>query len=399
MENAQVLKINMLGEFSMTYGDKTINDQSSRSKKLWTLLEYLITFRDKEISQNELIELLWPDDESENPANTLKTLLHRARNAVGELGFAGGKDLIIYRRGTYAWNNDLNILIDTEEFERLLKLSAADVDDDEKLTHMLEAVDLYKGDFLPKTSLELWAVPISTYYHSQYIKLAHDTIDLLLARGRYDDIISVCQRAVVIDPYDEHLHYSMIQALVSTGAQQAALQHYDYVTELFFSQFGVTPSQELTALYKEIIKTKKSMELDLNVIKEGLRETDIPQGAFFSEYAFFKDIYRLQARGAPRTGQTVHIALISVTDSTGEPLAQKQLNAAMERLKATITVSLRRVDIFTRYSVTQYLILLPSASYENGEIALRRVVRAFKRDFPKMNVALHYKLLPLDPVM
>ena len=52
----EILQVNMFGEFSLTYGGATIDDSGSRSKKLWTLLEYLLVFRDREITQNELIE-------------------------------------------------------------------------------------------------------------------------------------------------------------------------------------------------------------------------------------------------------------------------------------------------------------------------------------------------------
>lgn len=89
MENQ--LQINMLGGFSLRYNENVIDYQRSRSHKLWLILEYLITFRDKEITQNELIELLWGDEFTENPANTLKTLLHRLRNMLEELEFAPSK--------------------------------------------------------------------------------------------------------------------------------------------------------------------------------------------------------------------------------------------------------------------------------------------------------------------
>ena len=89
MEETRVLKINMLGEFSISYGDETADDQSNRSKKLWSLLEYLITFRDREVRQAEIIEFLWPEDRIDDPANTLKTLLHRVRSLVNGLGLSG----------------------------------------------------------------------------------------------------------------------------------------------------------------------------------------------------------------------------------------------------------------------------------------------------------------------
>ena len=35
---SNILRINMLGEFSLTYNDNVVDDNGSRSKKLWMLL-------------------------------------------------------------------------------------------------------------------------------------------------------------------------------------------------------------------------------------------------------------------------------------------------------------------------------------------------------------------------
>ena len=95
------LYINMLGQFTLRYGDNVISDQEGRSKKLWLLIEYLVTFRGKEISQNDLIDLLWPDDSHGNPANTLKTLVHRARTLIGSLKYDNSKNIIIYLQSLF----------------------------------------------------------------------------------------------------------------------------------------------------------------------------------------------------------------------------------------------------------------------------------------------------------
>lgn len=150
------LQINMLGGFSLQYNGKVIDYQKSRSHKLWLILEYLITFRDKEITQSELIELLWGDDFTENPANTLKTLLHRLRNMLDELKFAPSKEMIIYNRGVYAWNNKLNFVVDTDQFTSLCILGDEEEDVNRKIDYYLNALEYYKGDFLPKSSLEAW---------------------------------------------------------------------------------------------------------------------------------------------------------------------------------------------------------------------------------------------------
>lgn len=394
------LQINMLGGFSLRYNGKVIDYQKSRSHKLWLILEYLITFRDKEITQNELIELLWGDEFTENPANTLKTLLHRLRNMLDELGFVPSKEMVIYNRGVYAWNNKLACDIDTDQFKSLCDLGDEETNVDQKITYYLDALEYYKGDFLPKSSLEPWVVPIHTYYHSEYLRVVRNCIDLLKEQKRTYDIITVCQQAVKIDPYEESLHYELIRAMLETGAQQAALTHYDYVVDLFYTEFGINLSDELTDLYKEIIKTNNSIEVDLNLIREKMQEEKGMPGAFYCEYSLFKEIYHLESRSVTRNGQSVYLCLMSVTDGSNRKVDNKKhQNAAMSQLKNAIQFSLRRGDVFTRYSVSQYLILLPAISYENGEMVLKRIQRNFKKENPHSKVTIIYKLQPLNPTI
>lgn len=398
MKDTEFLQINMLGGFSLSYGGKTIDYQSSRSKKCWLLLEYLLTFRNKEISQNNLIEVLWGDEDTDNPANTLKTLLHRVRSMLDELEFANGKEMITYSRGTYAWNRTLNCVIDVDLFENACQQGDTAEEDSDKIIYYLEAIRIYKGDFLPKSSLEPWVVPIHTYYHSEYLRIVHHCVELLNAAGRKYEVIDVCQMAVSIDPYDETLHYFLIKALNETGSKQAALNHYEYVTELFYSEFNIDLSEEIIALYKEIMKTSNSMELDLNMVREKLNEKDDVPGAFYCEYPLFKDIYQLETRSAERNGQSVYLCMLTVSNQEGGNVKSKKIiNQSMSLLHQSIQSSLRRGDVFTRYSVSQYLLMLPLTTFENGEMVLKRIQKSFKRSNPRLPVLIHYKLQPLTP--
>lgn len=397
--DGSTLNINMLGEFSFVSSLCRVDDQSSRSKKVWTLLQYLIANRFRDVSQNDLIDTLWPEgEEIGDPANTLKTIVHRARTAMEPLGVADPKDILLYRGGTYSWNNDIPVLIDAEEFSRCCD-AAERTSGDEKLKLLMGAIELYHGDFLPKSSLEQWAMPLTSLYRTKYIQAVHSAVEMLREDGNYEKLIAVCRKAAVIDPYDESIHFALIQALVATGDQQEAMNHYNYVTEMFFTHFGVTPSEELTQLYKEIVRTSKSTQMDLGVIRDGLEERERAQGAFYCEYEFFKDIYRLEARSASRNGQAIHIALVTVLDGYGKKLTTAKLNTAMLRLREIITASLRRGGVFTRYSVSQFMVMLPSASFENADMVLNRITRNFRHTYPKMEILLHFSILPLNPLM
>lgn len=392
------LQINMLGGFSLEYDGNKIDYQKSRSHKVWLILEYLIAFRGREVAQMELIDLLWGEDLQENPANTLKTLLHRLRTMLDGLGFVPGKEMINYNRGMYSWNTNLDFVVDTDQFASYCALGDEETDADKKLTYYLGALEYYKGDFLPKSELEPWVVPINAYYHAEYMRVVQICLELLWERKRMYEIITICKQAVTIDPYNEGLHYELIKALLETGAQQAALSHYEHVVDLFYSEFGINLSDEMTDLYKQIIQESNSIEVDLRVICDKLQEDNSNPGAFYCEYSLFKEIYHLEVRAASRNGQSVYLCLISVTNGENSLLdTRKRQNAAVGQLHNAIQFSLRRGDVFTRYSVSQYLILLPTVNYENAEMVMKRIIRNFKKDNPHSKAVLTYKLQPLAP--
>lgn len=93
----QVLQIKMLGEFSVISDAHRLSD-SSRSRKIWLLLAYLLYHHNRIVPQDELIRLLWGDDSRDNPAGALKTTMHRVRAALDTLAPAAGHNLIL-RRG------------------------------------------------------------------------------------------------------------------------------------------------------------------------------------------------------------------------------------------------------------------------------------------------------------
>lgn len=393
----KLLNISMLGEFSISCDDIIIGDTLKRSKKIWTLIEYLIVFRNKEISQNDLIELLWgEDDDSLNPAGAMKTLLNRTRTVLEELGC--GRDIIIQKNGSYAWNKEIPTVIDIEEFERCCEayFSATSITDKE-ITIGMEAVNKYKGDFLPSNSLETWAVPLVTYYHSLYLRLIHSLIEELIDLSRWDDIIDICKKGVLIDQFDENIHYYLIKALSQKGEYQSAITQYDYMLDLFYNRLGVNPSEETITLYREIVATSNVVEIDLGKIKAELREVESLPGAYLCQYEMFKDIYRIESRAVARTGSSIIICLVTITDTKGQLPKTEVVSRAAGELQESIRICLRRGDVFAKYSVSQFLVMLPNITIENSDVVINRVIKHFKKNNMRLPVNINYKIQPLEP--
>ena len=91
--------------------------------------------------------------------------------------------------------------------------------------------------------------------------------------------------------------------------------------------------------------------------------------------------------------------MIAVLDRDGSPLSSQRLAPAMEVLRASIQRSLRSGDVFTRYSTTQYLILLPTASYENAELVLKRITGVFQKTMAGVSTSTQCGVMPVQPAM
>lgn len=376
------LYITTLGKFSIESpsngGNSIISDQSSSSWRLWAFLQYLCVFHDRAVAQEEIFDLLWNDTDSANPVNTVKTLLRRSRLLLEELGFPDGKEVLRCRKGLYSWNPDLDIQTDTGEFDRLCDIFEHEPDSEKGLEAARKAMELYGGDFLPNAAGSPWALSPRTYYHSKYLRLCCEVANALWERKKVDEAIDVCRTATAVDPYDESCHLMMMRLLQATRSKQTAAQYYNDVSSLFMAQLGIPPSEELTALYHELTGSGEVPEMDLRTILGGLQDQERSGGTFFCDYSAFRDIYSLWARSALRSGQVVQLSLITLLDLDGGQLPQARRTAAMEELRKAITSCCRAGDVCSQLGGCQYVLLLPTASYENGSMVIRRILNAYQ---------------------
>lgn len=399
MKDLGTLHVNMFHNCSVTRraGDAVwlISDQDSASKKVWQLLTYLLWNHDKPVPRTALIDLLWGDEDIADPSNSLKVLFFRVRNLLGKegLGFEDVKNILIFRGGNYLWNPALTFSLDTARFEQYCTEAETD-DPDDALQYLLDAIALYTGDFLSQGGESEWAIPLSVYFHAKFLKACAAAIEIMYQAGLHDEVIQLCRRAVVVEPYDELLHTAMIRSLAESGAINVALQHYQYTTDLFMRQFGVSPSQEMEALYQSL--RSSSTEENLQNIRSELTESNFGPGPYFCTYTAFKEIYHLSARSAARSGEAMQLVMLTV-NLQNEP-AHKKLTDTMQALHSVIGQTLRLGDVITQYSQTQFLLLLPSASYENAEKVAVRLLNRFAQQY-KNTHRIHYSLLPILPAL
>jgi len=115
------------------------------------------------------------------------------------------------------------------------------------------------------------------------------------------------------------------------------------------------------------------------------------------DYDYFKVLCFAESRAMERSGNATHIALLSLSSGTGKPLTKRSMDRIMDQLGQQLRGNLRRGDTISRCSVSQYIIMLPKANYENSCMVCRRVTTAFYKAHPHVTAKINYMVQPLTP--
>lgn len=374
-----MININLLGKFSICDGTGSVSDADLRSDMLKKLFAYMVLHKGQPVSVQELSENLWVDGETDNPQGALKNLMYRMRNSLK--GAFGDVQFFTTCQGSYSFNSEVEVSVDAEEFEKLVKSSKNSKSDKEKMKQLKKAVDLYQGDFLDGCHDLSWIVTTSTYYHSMFLSAVKDLASLYIEEGKFADAEKLITTGLKFDNVDEKLHCELIRLYIKQGNLDLATKTYDNAKEVLRTALGIRDSKNLRDIQAEILEMSKGQTAEpLSAIHEDIVEKDDPDGAFFCGYPAFREIYRLENRKVSRLGEAEYILLLSIDlpQSENAKMQKFLLGKAMKAMEECIRKSLRIGDVASKYSDSQYVVLLPACTAETTEIVAKRIISSFE---------------------
>jgi len=393
MEN---ISVQLFRSFSIIYKEQDVLRQIGKSPKSISVLKYLIINYDKPVPASDLIEYFWDEEGGANPENALKTLISRLRKALSEK-FPELRACIVSEQGTYQWKPNMHCAIDVFEFERrCLRLMGETQDGERTEEKFFEALNMYRGNIDAPFTTDEWLRGRALYFQEIYLKTVYLFVSFLKERGDYDTVIKICRVALNIEAFDENLNLEMMNALKETKQNNAALVHYRHSTDMYYKYLGIDPSEKMLDFYKQLIKADLSVKDNLAVIRDRLVQ-DKPEGtAFVCDYSIFKDIYHLQIRNVERWNVQMFLVLVMVEhidqDIEFNPFV---LDRIMRDLLNILVASLRKGDVVTRYSPSQYAVLLQMTAQNDGEIVIDRVKKAFYENEVEAYAKLIFQVGPI----
>ncbi|MDX1520713.1 MAG: bacterial transcriptional activator domain-containing protein [Anaerolineae bacterium] len=251
------LQIETLSRFRVWRDGIEIKSSAWTREKALHLFQFLITLRRQspQLHKEQIIDGLWPEDDLEASERNFRVALHALNKVLEPERKSRSDPQFIQRQGlTYGLAQD-SIRIDADVFEGLITLGTqalSATDTTAAITAFQQAVQAYRGDFLPESQYHDWC----SIERERLQVLALNTMTTLatlqLSRNPLESI-HLTQRVLAIDPIWEDAYRIQMQAYQTQGNRPLAVRTYQKCVETLARELELDPLPETQAMYESII--------------------------------------------------------------------------------------------------------------------------------------------------
>lgn len=221
--------------------------------KRFALLAYLAAAAPHGFHRRDtLLALFWPELDQEQARHALRQSLHFLRQRLGP---------VVVRRGDEDVGLDPAVLwCDAAAFEQALEGNRP-----------VEALELYRGDFLPgffvsgvAAELDQWMESERGRLRARAAQAAWAVADQAEAEGRHSDGAHSARRAVALAPDDEAGVRRLMAMLDRIGDRSGAFRAYEQLAKGLRTEFAVEPAPETQGLLAEVRRGRSAADPDFD---------------------------------------------------------------------------------------------------------------------------------------
>lgn len=268
-EDAPLLRISLLGGFTISLGERVIDASAWRLRKAQNLVKLLALAPNHRMHRERMLDLLWPDLDLDAAANNLHYTMHAARATLAQLwapvtseGHLTSGRLLLLHQQMLSLNSAVPLWVDVEAFEAAAAAARHSAD-----SQLYEAaLDLYSGDLLPDDQYEDWASPRRGASRTTYLALLLAVATSYITTGKQAEAIEAFQRLLAAEPAHEEAHRQLMRLYAHNGQRHFALRQYDWLREALQRELGIPPSPESRQLYDDILAGRLAAEPKAPVI-------------------------------------------------------------------------------------------------------------------------------------
>ncbi len=225
------------------------------TRKALALLAYLIISGEPQ-SRDTLATLLWPESDQTSARAALRRTLSTLRRVLSEDVVDFGREVINLKPSGDFW-------CDVTEFRSLLGECKNHGHPGDRVcsrcqSPLVEAAEIYKGDFLEGFSLrdsirfDDWQFLQADQLRRELASVLERLVVIYNDGEEFSTALEYARRWLTLDPLNEIAHRLLISLYAHSGQRNAALRQYRYCVRILDQELGVPPLEETTQLYEDV---------------------------------------------------------------------------------------------------------------------------------------------------
>ena len=247
------VRIYTLGRFSVLVDDEALPLTGKARHKPLQLLKMIIALGGRQVGQDKILELMWPDSDGDAALQALYTTSHRLRKLLGD-------KIVKLQDGTLTLDSR-SVWVDAWAFERMAGKLQDRLQRSREVTSAAigqgegRLSALYPGHFLGSESGISWALPLQERLKSKYLAVLAGLVDYWEQQKRHELALASCNRALELDNLAETFYQRLMQVYDHMGHQAEALAVFRRCRKNLSDGLGVSPSAKTVSIYNAIQAT------------------------------------------------------------------------------------------------------------------------------------------------
>jgi LuxR family maltose regulon positive regulatory protein len=240
-----------LGRFEILKDDQPLQFKGKVQRKPLALLKAIIAFGGRAVSEELLIDTLWPDAEGDGAHFALTSTIHRLRRLLGREEAIIRKDNKVSLDDRYCW-------VDVWAVERLLTRAeeSRGVEGDRNWSETIRAVqraaEVYRGPFLGGDTDSPWVIPLNDRLRRQVLRQLVHVGQHVEHNEQWQQAIDYYEKAMAVDPCAEDVCRSLMIAYHHLGRPGDVLATYNHCRDALANRLGTGPSAATENLLKRL---------------------------------------------------------------------------------------------------------------------------------------------------
>jgi DNA-binding SARP family transcriptional activator len=265
-EQSPVLRIYLLGGFRAERAGEPIRTADwHRRGAARSLVKLLAVTPSHRLHREEILEILWPEVDSDSALNRFGKALHAARRALEPNLSPRAESWYLHLASDLVSLDAASVWIDADDFESMATHALTS----RHIVALEAALEAYGGDLLPEDIYEDWSAG-----HRHAMAELHLKAQLVLAAGLagvggngmphsvdqegFKRAEAIWKDVLARDATVEEAHRGLMRLYAVHGARSQALRQYEACGKSLVEEIGAEPEPETQALHKEIVGDRLS---------------------------------------------------------------------------------------------------------------------------------------------